>query len=83
MAADSLASTNDRDPPEKLLVRTARVGAGVMNTLRVPGDPQMDKSGTWMDRELSAGSHKCLVTDGNEVEYIVDGKRAFERRRGA
>ena len=82
MAVDP-PNKNDRDPPAKLLVRTARVGAEVMNTIRVPGDPFMDKTGLWFDRELSSGSHKCIVFEGNDVEYMIDGPRTLKEMAAA
>lgn len=69
----SLSSPNSQDPPQKLLVRTARVSkGGDMNTVRVPGDPYADRSKLWLLDDKAPH-----VTSGNQMKYTIDGPDTF------
>jgi len=81
MAASTLSPPNRRDPPESLLIRTAQVGTGVLNTIRVPGDPFEDKRKYWFKKEFDSGNEKKempTIHEGNEVKYLIDGKETFK-----
>ena len=82
MAASTLSPPNRRDPPESLLIRTAQVGTGVLNTIRVPGDPFEDKRKSWFKKEFDSGNEKKempTIHEGNEVKYLIDGKEALRK----
>jgi len=81
MAASTLSPPNRREPPESLLIRTAQIGTGVLNTIRVPGDPFEDKRKSWFKKEFDSGNEKKempTIHEGNEVKYLIDGKEAFK-----
>jgi phosphatidylserine/phosphatidylglycerophosphate/cardiolipin synthase-like enzyme len=72
----AVSAPNEQNPPQRLLIRTAKVATGVMNTLRMPGDVFIDRSGTWFNDATA-------VRRGNEVKFIVDAKNTFREMEAA
>ena len=58
MVDNILPPPDRRDPPESLLIRTAQVGTGGLNTIRVPGDPFRDERKSWFKTEFDSGNEK-------------------------
>src|SRR5665811_1844724 len=81
MVDNILLPPDRRDPPESLLIRTAQVGTGGLNTIRVPGDPFRDERKTGFKTEFDSGNETKempTVYEGNEVKYLIDGKETFQ-----
>jgi phosphatidylserine/phosphatidylglycerophosphate/cardiolipin synthase-like enzyme len=73
MAAKPLTLPNSQDPPERLVTRTAQIGLGVANTLRVPGDAFSDDTNAW----FASGAGLPLLRQDNQVKYMIDGSETF------
>lgn len=69
MAPNAISPPNSQDPPEPLLIRRARIGTGIANTLRLPADSFSDNRNAW----FNTGSGMPRPTQGNEVKYLIDG----------
>ena len=78
MVASTLSSPNKLDPPELLLIRTAQVGTGVLNTIRVPGDPFRDERKSWFKMEFDSGKEN-LINNYWERQRLALIKRAADR----
>jgi phosphatidylserine/phosphatidylglycerophosphate/cardiolipin synthase-like enzyme len=79
MAVEPLSPPIRQDPPERLVKRTARVGTGVTNTIRVPHDRFHDRKREWYESGIGMPS----AVDGNQVNYLIDGTEAFREMAAA
>jgi phosphatidylserine/phosphatidylglycerophosphate/cardiolipin synthase-like enzyme len=69
MAHEPISPPNSQDPPEPLLIRTARIGPNVVNTLRIPADSFSDDRNAW----FNTGTGMPRIREGNEAKYLIDG----------